>query len=118
MSSSVLLSLHQELKQCFEVLKVNKCVWDSALADCEPLISSIGNIAVQLKALKHVQLANTPLASFPGLHERLHYKLSLAVDTALGKLAENMWVRLDDHLMHTEVDRVHNFITRVESTDG
>lgn len=90
MSSSVLLSLHQELKQCFEVLKVNKCVWDSALADCEPLISSIGNIAVQLKALKHVQLANTPLASFPGLHERLHYKLSLAVDTALGKLAENM----------------------------
>ncbi|XP_077088658.1 AFG2-interacting ribosome maturation factor-like [Siphateles boraxobius] len=90
MSSSVLLSLHQELKQCFAVLKANKAVWDSALADCEPLMSSIGNIAVQLKALKHVQLADTPLASFPGLHERLHYKLSLAVDIALGKLAENM----------------------------
>ncbi|XP_039523496.1 uncharacterized protein C1orf109 homolog [Pimephales promelas] len=90
MSGSVLLSLHQELKQCFAVLKANKAVWDSALADCEPLLSSIGNIAVQLKALKHVQLANTPLASFPGLQERLHCKLSLAVDTALGKLAENM----------------------------
>lgn len=90
MSSSVLSSLHRELKRCFEALRASKVVWDSALADCEPLMSSVGNIAVQLKALKHVQLAHTPLASFPGLHERLHHKLSLAVDTALGKLAENM----------------------------
>ncbi|KAK7138538.1 hypothetical protein R3I93_015850 [Phoxinus phoxinus] len=90
MSSSVVSSLHQELKQSFEVLRANRAVWERALADCEPLLSAIGNIAVQLQALRHVQLANTPLHSFPGLHERLHYKLSLAVDSALGKLAENM----------------------------
>ncbi|CAM4630429.1 unnamed protein product [Leuciscus chuanchicus] len=90
MSSSVVSSLHRELKHSFSALEASKAVWDRTLADCEPLISSVGNIAVQLKALKHVRFAHTPLASFPGLHERLHYKLSLAVDTALGKLAENM----------------------------
>ncbi|XP_051527571.1 ribosome biogenesis protein C1orf109 homolog isoform X2 [Myxocyprinus asiaticus] len=90
MSNPVLVSLHQQLKKCFEVLKVNKNVWESVLAECIPLMSSLGNLAVQLKALKNVQLANTPLAKFPSLQERLHYKLSLAVDTVLGKLAEKM----------------------------
>ncbi|XP_051992293.1 ribosome biogenesis protein C1orf109 homolog isoform X2 [Xyrauchen texanus] len=88
MSNPVVVSLHQQLKTCFEVLKVNKNVWESVLAECIPLISSLGNLAVQLKALKNVQLANTPLAKFPSLQERLHYKLSLAVDSVLGKLAE------------------------------
>ncbi|XP_051519972.1 ribosome biogenesis protein C1orf109 homolog isoform X2 [Myxocyprinus asiaticus] len=88
MSNPVLVSLHQQLKTCFEVLKVNKNVWKSVLAECIPLISSLGNLAVQLKALKNVQLANTPLAKFPSLQERLHFKLSLAVDSVLGKLAE------------------------------
>lgn len=90
MSSAVLSPMHQELKQCFEVLRVNKATWDSALCECEPLLSSLGNLAMQMKALTSVQLTNTPLASFPSLHERLHYKLSLAVDAALGKLAEKM----------------------------
>ncbi|XP_051527572.1 ribosome biogenesis protein C1orf109 homolog isoform X3 [Myxocyprinus asiaticus] len=90
MSNPVLVSLHQQLKKCFEVLKVNKNVWESVLAECIPLMSSLGNLAVQLKALKNVQLANTPLAKFPSLQERLHYKLSLAVDTVLGKLAEKI----------------------------
>ncbi|XP_059365435.1 AFG2-interacting ribosome maturation factor-like [Carassius carassius] len=90
MSSANLLSLHQHLKKCFDTLKVNKSVWDSELAECQPLMSSLGNLAVQLKALKNVQIANTPLASFPSLQERLHYKLSLAVDVVLGKLSEKM----------------------------
>ncbi|XP_067281852.1 AFG2-interacting ribosome maturation factor [Pseudorasbora parva] len=90
MSSPGLLSMHQELKQCFEVLRVNKAVWDSACAECEPILSSLGNLAVQMKALNNTHLADTPLSIFPGLHERLYYKLSLAVDSALGKLAEKM----------------------------
>ncbi|XP_016297459.1 uncharacterized protein C1orf109 homolog [Sinocyclocheilus anshuiensis] len=90
MSSAVLLSLHQQLKKCFETLKANKSIWDSELAECKPLMSSLGPLAVQLKALKNVQIANTPLANIPSLQERLHYKLSLAVDSVLGKLAEKM----------------------------
>lgn len=90
MSSSVLLSMNQELKTCFEVLKANKLVWDSAIDECKPLLSSLANLVAQLKALKSVQITNTPLASFPSLHERLHYKLSLAVDVVLMKLAEKM----------------------------
>ncbi|XP_048056995.1 uncharacterized protein C1orf109 homolog [Megalobrama amblycephala] len=90
MSSSALLSMNQELKTCFKVLKANKLVWDSGIDECKPLLSSLGNLAVQLKALKSVQISNTPLSSFPSLHERLHYKLSLAVDAVLMKLAEKM----------------------------
>lgn len=90
MSSPVLSSMNQELRKCFEVLKANKLVWDSGIDECKPLLSSLGNLAVQLKALKSVQIANTPLASFPRLQDRLHYKLSLAVDAVLGKLAEKM----------------------------
>ncbi|XP_042633074.1 uncharacterized protein C1orf109 homolog [Cyprinus carpio] len=90
MSSADLLSLHQQLNKCCETLKANKSVWDSELAECKPLMSSLGNLAVQFKALKNVQIANAPLVSFPSLQERLHYKLSLAVDAVLGKLAEKM----------------------------
>lgn len=90
MSSAVLLSLQQQLKKCFETLKANESVWDRELAECKPLMSSLGNLTVQLKALKNVQIANTPLANFPRLQERLHYRLSLAVDAVLGKLAEKM----------------------------
>ncbi|KAL1256165.1 hypothetical protein QQF64_014226 [Cirrhinus molitorella] len=53
-------------------------------------MGSLGNLAMQLKALKNIQLANTPLASFVSLDERLHYKLSLAVDAVLAKLAGKM----------------------------
>ncbi|XP_043073100.1 uncharacterized protein C1orf109 homolog [Puntigrus tetrazona] len=90
MSSAVLSSLHEQLKKCFETLKANRSVWDGELAECKPLMSSLGNLAVQLKALKNVQIANTPLANFPSLQERLRYKLLLAVDAILGKLADKM----------------------------
>ncbi|KAK2886870.1 hypothetical protein Q8A67_015098 [Cirrhinus molitorella] len=90
MSSAVLLSLHQQLRKCFETLKANKTIWDGELAECKSLMGSLGNLAMQLKALKNIQLANTPLASFVSLDERLHYKLSLAVDAVLAKLAGKM----------------------------
>ncbi|KAI7798868.1 ribosome biogenesis protein C1orf109 homolog [Triplophysa rosa] len=90
MSSPVSASFHEQLHKCFEVLKVNKSIWEGVLVECTSMMSSLGNLATQIKALKNVQLANTPLAHFPSLQERLHYKLSLAVDTVLRKLDENM----------------------------
>uniref|UniRef100_A0A8C1M5Y5 C19h1orf109 homolog (H. sapiens) n=1 Tax=Cyprinus carpio TaxID=7962 RepID=A0A8C1M5Y5_CYPCA len=78
MSSADLLSLHQQLNKCCETLKANESIWDSELAECKPLMSSLGNLALQFKALKNVQIANAPLASFPSLQE------------LLGKLAEKM----------------------------
>lgn len=90
MSSPVLASFHEQLHKCFEVLKANKSIWEGVLVDCKPLMSSLGNLAMQMKALKNVQLANTPLAHFTSLQEHLHYKLSLAVDTVLRKLDEKM----------------------------
>lgn len=90
MSDPIIASFHEQLKRCFEVLKVNKSVWKGVLIECTPLMSSLGNLSNQLKALKNVQLVNTPLARFPRLQERLHYKLSLAVDTVLEKLAKKM----------------------------
>lgn len=90
MSSPVLASFHEQLHKCFEVLKVNKSIWEGVLVECTPLASSLGNLATQMKALKNVQLANTPLSRFPSLQDRLHYKLSLAVDAVLRKLDEKM----------------------------
>lgn len=90
MSSQVVASLHEQLRRCFEVLKVNKSIWEGVLVECEPLMGSLGNLAMQMKALKNVQLQNTPLAQFTSLQERLYYKLSLAVDTNLRKLDEKM----------------------------
>lgn len=69
-------------------------VWNSALADCAPLIVSLGNLAEQLGALSRVQLSNTPLSVFPDLEARLRFKLMLSVDTVLGKMNEKMWVTL------------------------
>lgn len=82
--------MQQELKRCFEALRENKAVWDSGLAECGALVSSLGNLAVQMQALKSVRLADSPLARFPGLQGRLHHKLSVAVDAVLGRLAEKL----------------------------
>lgn len=83
-------SLQQVLKRCFQSLQNNQKVWNSVLAECTPLMVSLGNLAEQLEALQHVQTANTLLQTFPDLKERLHYKLIQAVDVVLGKLTEKM----------------------------
>ncbi|XP_030645312.1 AFG2-interacting ribosome maturation factor [Chanos chanos] len=90
MSNPALLSLHQLLKQSFRVVEQNHKVWKSVLLECSPLVSSLGNLGEQLRALKNVQVPQTPLGRFPDLQERLHYKLSIAVDTVMGKLGEKL----------------------------
>ncbi|XP_072532406.1 AFG2-interacting ribosome maturation factor [Salminus brasiliensis] len=90
MSHPALLMLHQELRKCFQSLKTNRDVWRSALEECSPLMSSLGNLAEQLRALKSVELVNTPLSQFPDLQQRLQHKLAQAVDTVLSKLSEKM----------------------------
>ncbi|KAG9279912.1 uncharacterized protein C1orf109 homolog [Astyanax mexicanus] len=90
MSQPALLLLQQELRKCFQSVQVNKEVWRSALVECSPLISSLGNLAEQLRALKSVDLASTPLCHFPDLQPRLQHKLAQAVDTVLGKLSEKI----------------------------
>ncbi|XP_076865250.1 AFG2-interacting ribosome maturation factor isoform X2 [Brachyhypopomus gauderio] len=90
MSQQALSVLHQELRKCFRSLEANQTVWRSVLVDCTPLMSSLGNLAEQLRALKNVEVSTTPLAQFPDLKERLQHKLVQAVDTVLGQLMEKM----------------------------
>ncbi|XP_042362812.1 uncharacterized protein C1orf109 homolog [Plectropomus leopardus] len=90
MSKPALFSLHQALRKSFQSLENNQKVWTSVLAECSPLMASLGNLAEQLRALSNVQISNTPLRDFPDLEERLRFKLSLAMDTVLGKLNEKM----------------------------
>lgn len=90
MSKPALLSLHQALRRSFQTLENNQKVWSSVLADCSPLMVSLGNLAEQSRALSSVQLSNTPLRDFPDLEERLRFKLLHAMDTLLGTLYEKM----------------------------
>lgn len=90
MSKPALTSLHQALRKGFQSLESNQKVWRSVLVECTPLISSLANLAEQLRALSNVQLSNTPLRAFPDLEERLRFKLLQATDTVMGKLNEKM----------------------------
>lgn len=84
------LSLHQALRKSFQSLENNQKVWTTVLAECSPLMVSLGNLAEQLRALSNVQISITPLRDFPDLEKRLRFKLSQAMDTVLGKLNEKM----------------------------
>lgn len=44
-----------------------KKVWNSVLAECKPLMVSLGNIEEQLRAFQKIQIANTSLHTFPDL---------------------------------------------------
>uniref|UniRef100_UPI0037E71014 AFG2-interacting ribosome maturation factor n=1 Tax=Semicossyphus pulcher TaxID=241346 RepID=UPI0037E71014 len=90
MSKPALLSLHQALRKSCQSLENNQKVWKSVLAECSPLMVSLGNLAEQSRALSNVQISNTPLRDFPDLEERLRFKLLQATDTVLGKLNEKM----------------------------
>ncbi|XP_061109967.1 AFG2-interacting ribosome maturation factor [Conger conger] len=90
MSKPALLSLHQALKRSFHSLEQNQKVWNSVLEECGPLMGSLCNLAEQLLALNNVQISSTPLARFPNLQDRLRFKLLVAVDTVLEKMAEKM----------------------------
>ncbi|XP_018560724.1 ribosome biogenesis protein C1orf109 homolog [Lates calcarifer] len=90
MSKPALSSLHQALRKSFKTLENNQTVWKSVLAECSPLMVSLGNLAEQSRALSNVQISNTPLRDFPDLEDRLRFKLLQATDTVLGKLNEKM----------------------------
>lgn len=82
--------LHQELRKCFQSVKASQTVWKGVLEECTPFVSSLGNLAEQLRALKRVEMANTPLSTFPNLQERLRLKLLNAVDTVLGEISKKV----------------------------
>ncbi|XP_073339954.1 AFG2-interacting ribosome maturation factor [Pagrus major] len=90
MSKPGLLPLHQALRKSFQGLENNQKVWCGVLAECSPLMVSLGNLAEQSRALSNVQLSNTPLRIFPDLEERMRFKLLQATDTVLCKLNEKM----------------------------
>ncbi|KAI1901759.1 hypothetical protein AGOR_G00037710 [Albula goreensis] len=107
MSKPALLSLHQALKKSFQSLEENQKVWNSILDECKPVLDSLGNLADQLIALSNVKIEQGPLNQFPELHERLRFKLLLAMDTVLGKLGEKMCS------LQTVRDSVGNQVTAV-----
>ncbi|KAL3984081.1 gamma-aminobutyric acid receptor subunit alpha [Sarotherodon galilaeus] len=90
MSTLAVATLHQALRKSFATLESNQKVWKSVLAECSPLMVSLGNLAEQSRALSNVQISNTPLRVFPDLEERLRFKLLEATDIVLGKLNEKM----------------------------
>ncbi|KAJ8273049.1 hypothetical protein GJAV_G00096810 [Gymnothorax javanicus] len=111
MSNPALLSLHQSFKRCFHSLEQNQKVWNAVLVECRPLMGSLGNLAEQLLALSHVQIASTPLARFLDLQDRLRFKLLVAVDTVLDKLVEKM------SSLQTVRDAVSNQVMAVFQVD-
>ncbi|XP_024921020.1 AFG2-interacting ribosome maturation factor [Cynoglossus semilaevis] len=90
MSKPGVASLHEALQKSFQGLENNQKIWTSLLAECVPLLESLGNLAEQSKALSNVQLSITPLRVFPDLEDRLRFKLQEAMDTVLVKLNEKM----------------------------
>ncbi|KAM4538693.1 AFG2-interacting ribosome maturation factor [Odontesthes bonariensis] len=91
MSNPALSCLHQALRRGFHTLSTNREVWGGAVAECGPLLESLGNLAEQMRALSGVHISSTPLRDFPELQERLQFKLLQAADTVLEKLNHHMW---------------------------
>ncbi|XP_028317225.1 AFG2-interacting ribosome maturation factor [Gouania willdenowi] len=90
MSKLALSSLHQALQRSFASVDSSQKLWLGVLADCSPLMVSLGNLAEQAIALNNVQLSNTPLRDFPDLEDRLRFKLLQAIDTVLNRIHEKM----------------------------
>ncbi|XP_060798983.1 AFG2-interacting ribosome maturation factor isoform X2 [Neoarius graeffei] len=90
MTQAAVVQLHQELRKCFQSVKENQSVWKRVLEECTPLVSSLGNLGEQLRALKSVQIVHTPLRTFPNLPERLQYKLLNSADTVLREFSEKV----------------------------
>uniref|UniRef100_A0A8C7ZVH0 AFG2 interacting ribosome maturation factor n=1 Tax=Oryzias sinensis TaxID=183150 RepID=A0A8C7ZVH0_9TELE len=90
MSRPALSALHQAFRNSFAALESKQRLWGSELAECSPLLGSLGNLAEQMRALSNVRVSSTPLGTFPKLEERLRFKLQEAADTVLEKLNEKM----------------------------
>ncbi|KAM4795371.1 AFG2-interacting ribosome maturation factor [Rhinophrynus dorsalis] len=99
---AVLLSIQQSLRKCFDVLEPQQEEWRLAVLECDPLLSSLSNLAEQLQACQRVTFKNTPLSSFPDLQERLHYKLQAAMEVTLEKLNDKLSIlqKVRDTISH------------------
>ncbi|XP_043573824.1 uncharacterized protein C1orf109 homolog [Chiloscyllium plagiosum] len=87
-----LLAVHQVLEKCFHVIEKQQNLWESALKECIPIMSSLSNLAEQLQACNKVMFMNTPFREFPDLQNRLKYKLTQAITINLETLGEKMSV--------------------------
>lgn len=86
-----LLVVEEALKQCFPVVEEQQGLWQSILRDCQPLLSSLSNLAEQLQAAQNLRFEDVPsLRAFPDLKERLRRKQLEAGDTVLDKLWERI----------------------------
>ncbi|XP_039707015.1 AFG2-interacting ribosome maturation factor isoform X1 [Pteropus medius] len=86
-----LLAVQEALKKCFPVVEEQQGSWQSTLRDCQPLLTSLSNLAEQLQAAQNLRFEDVPsLRSFPDLKERLRRKQLEAGDIVLDKLEENL----------------------------
>ncbi|XP_043854677.1 uncharacterized protein C1orf109 homolog [Dromiciops gliroides] len=83
-------ALQEALKKVFHAVEHQNRLWRTALSDCSPLLTSLGNLAEQLQASQNVQLEETPLRAFPDLKDRLRRKLLAAGDSILDQLGEKL----------------------------
>lgn len=86
-----LLAVQEALKKCFPVVEKQQGLWTSTLNDCQPLLTSLSNLAEQLQAAQNLRFEDVPaLRAFPDLKERLRRKQLLAADTVLDQLLERL----------------------------
>ncbi|XP_011379667.1 uncharacterized protein C1orf109 homolog [Pteropus vampyrus] len=86
-----LLAVQEALKKCFPVVEEQQGSWQSTLRDCQPLLTSLSNLAEQLQAAQNLRFEDVPsLRSFPDLKERLRRKQLEAGDIVLDKLEESL----------------------------
>ncbi|XP_013009658.1 AFG2-interacting ribosome maturation factor isoform X2 [Cavia porcellus] len=106
-----LLAVQEALKKCFPVVEEQQVLWQSALQDCQPLLTSLSNLAEQLQAAQNLRFEDVPaLGDFPDLQERLRRKQLEAGDTVLDKLEEKL-----DTLLKVR-DTVSSHVERVFQT--
>ncbi|XP_003788206.1 uncharacterized protein C1orf109 homolog [Otolemur garnettii] len=90
-----LLAVQEALRKCFPVVEAQEGLWQSTLRDCQPLLTSLSNLAEQLQAAQNLRFEDVPaLRAFPDLKERLRRKQLAAGDIVLDKLAEKLAILL------------------------
>uniref|UniRef100_UPI003CC7B161 cDNA FLJ55172 n=1 Tax=Homo sapiens TaxID=9606 RepID=UPI003CC7B161 len=115
-----LLAVQEALKKCFPVVEEQQGLWQSALRDCQPLLSSLSNLAEQLQAAQNLRFEDVPaLRAFPDLKERLRRKQLVAGDIVLDKLGERLAILLKVRdMVSSHVERVFQIYEQHADTVG
>ncbi|XP_075460857.1 AFG2-interacting ribosome maturation factor isoform X2 [Ascaphus truei] len=87
---TALVSIHQSFRRCFDAIEKQQNEWQCMLLQCDPLLSSLSNLAEQLQACQRVEFRSSPVHCFPDLEDRLRYKLTAAMEATLEELSEKM----------------------------